>query len=186
MFSLFKPTLEKELKKLDKKYPTPDLKKLSEYKIKQLEINKQFNNITDCEYEIAINNILNKDKGDIELKVQELDILLKYRQISGIEYCKKKNDFLGKPWAAFRTNFDENANIDNPEIEVVYNKCFVEKLRNQGLPGDSDEEVVDQWLKYFFIAQLEQEDLSILDGEQPSQNERVKKTKMGNGSIIIG
>ena len=76
-----KTTLQKELKKLDKEYNTEDLKKLPEYKLKVIELNKKYNNISDYEYELEKTKVLNREKTDKELKVMELDLMLKYKRI---------------------------------------------------------------------------------------------------------
>ena len=127
------------------------------------------------------------NKSETEQKISELDIYLKYDKINNIEYCKKKNDILGKPWVAIKTDYDEKNDPDNLEIEVAYNKTFIEKMRQKGLPGDTDEEIAEQWLKLFMIANLEEDDLRMVDDEYAEDSKSiVTKKKIGDNMIIMG
>ena len=118
--------------------------------------------------------------------MSELDIYLKYDKISNLDYCKKKNDILGKPWVAIKTNYDEKADPDNMEIEVAYNKTFIENMRAKGLPGDTDEDIAEQWLKLFFIANLEEDDLKMINDEYSEDSQPyLKKTKLNSSTTFI-
>ena len=115
-------------------------------------------------------------------KISDLEIMLKYNKINEVEYHKEKNDILGKPWVAIKTNYDENNNPDNLEIEVVYNKTFIKNMKRKGYSGE-EEDIVEQWLKLFFIANLEEEDFSLLDNE--NQKEYFTRTKLNDNTTII-
>lgn len=159
---------ERELLALD--YDTDELKKLKEYKIKKLEIDKKYNNISDMDYELGLLKLNINNKSDDDIKIEELDVLLKYNKITNIDYCIKKNDILKKPWVAIKSNYDEKENPDNMEIEVVYNKTFIENMRKRGLPGDTDEEIAEQWLKLFMIANLDDDDISLISEENEEES----------------
>lgn len=178
---------EKDRNLLALDYDTEELQKLPEYRIKKLDIDKKYNLIDDFQYEIELNTINHFNKPQSEKELAELEIYLKYKKISGIEYCKKKNDILGKPWVAIKTNYDENVDPDNMEIEVVYNKKFIESMRAKGLPGETDEDIAEQWLKLFFIANLEEEDLSMINDEYSSSEDKqyLRKTKLDNSTTFI-
>lgn len=178
---------EKDRNLLALDYNTEELQKLPEYRIKKLDIDKKYNLIDDFQYEIELNTINHFNKPQSEKELAELEIYLKYKKISGIEYCKKKNDILGKPWVAIKTNYDENVDPDNMEIEVVYNKKFIESMRAKGLPGETDEDIAEQWLKLFFIANLEEEDLSMINDEYSSSEDKqyLRKTKLDNSTTFI-
>lgn len=177
---------EKERSLLLLDYDTPDLQKLPECKIKKLEIDKKYNCIDDFQYELELNNINQENKSEQEKQLSELEIYLKYEKIDGLEYCKKKNDILGKPWVAIKTNYDEKSDPDNMEIEVAYNKTFIENMRAKGLPGDTDEEIAEQWLKLFFIANLEEDDLKMINDEYNEDSSLVlNRTKLNNSATFI-
>ena len=178
---------EKDRNLLALDYDTEELQKLPEYRIKKLDIDKKYNLIDDFQYEIELNTINHFNKPQSEKELAELEIYLKYKKISGIEYCKKKNDILGKPWVAIKTNYDEKVDPDNMEIEVVYNKKFIESMRAKGLPGETDEDIAEQWLKLFFIANLEEEDLSMINDEYSSSEDKqyLRKTKLDNSTTFI-
>ena len=168
-------------------YDTKELQQLSEYKIKKLNIDKKYGVIDDFQYEVEMNKVNNLSKSSEERDLAELEIYLKYQKISGVEYCKKKNDLLGKPWVAIKTNYDENSDPDNMEVEVVYNNKFIENMKAKGLPGESDEEIAEQWLKLFFIANLEEDDIKMINDEyndDGDDKQYLKKTKFNKGTLI--
>jgi hypothetical protein len=145
---------EKEKALLDIEYDTEGLKTLKQYQIKRLEIEKKYNHLDDYEYELKLCELNPNNERDEDNKIKLLDIKLKYGKIDGIEYCKEKNDILGKPWVAIRSN-ENIENIDRIQIEVVYNKTFIKKMKDRGFPGNTDEEVAGQWLASFLAANVE-------------------------------
>lgn len=186
--SIFKTTLQKELKKLDKEYNTDDLKKLPEYKLKVLEANKKYNNISDYEYELETTKILNKDKSEKELKVLELDLMLKYKKIEPVEYCKTKYDILEKPWYTYTMNCDEENNYEEPRVEMIYNKTFIKVLKEKGYFGDSDEEVIESYLKQLYASQLGDEITDFIE-DQETEKTTIRtaiRTDIGDNKTIVG
>ena len=167
-------------------YDTAELQKLPEYKIKKLNIDKKYSLVDDFQYDLQVNEINCANKTKEEKELAELELYLKYEKITGIEYCKKKNDILGKPWVAIKTNYDEKSDPDNMEVEVVYNKKFIENMRAKGLPGETDEEIAEQWLKLFFIANLEEDDIKMINDDYTDTDEKqyIKKTKLDDGMLI--
>ena len=159
---LFKKTLQKELKKLEKKYDSVELKKLPEYRLKVLDIRKQFKDISDYDYDIGTSKIINENKDKSEKEVAELNIMLKYNKITPTDYCIKKYDALNLPWYHIEYNYDPEKieDIDQVPIEVEYNKTFIKLLKEKKYIGDSDEEVIDDWLKTVYQNQLDIEDIN--------------------------
>ena len=149
--------LERTILSID--YDTESLRDTDEYKIKKLDIDNKYGKIDPISYQIEVNKI--KEKDDTKRKLNELAIWKKWGKLSDLEYNKKYNDILHKPWVAIRTNYDENADPDNLEMEVAYNDTFIENMRKKGLPGETPEEVAEQWLKLFLIANLEEDDLIV-------------------------
>ena len=105
-----------------------------------------------------------------------------------IDYCKEKNDLLGKPWVAIHTDYDEQNDPDNLMVEVVYNKTFISNMRKKGLPGDTDEEIAEQWLKLFFMANMDLDDITSMLDENESEEEKryLTKRKLGDNTILMG
>lgn len=166
---------EKDRLLLDLEYDSLELKKLNEYKIKKIEIDKKYNKIDDYEYEIQLSRIKNNQKPLKEQELNELEINYKFNKINEIEYYKTKNDLLEKPWVALKTKYDENDNPDNIELEVIYNKQFIKNLKKQGLPGETDDEVAAQWLNLFLISNLDSDDLMmIMNDDEVVNNKPVK------------
>lgn len=174
---------------LNVEFDSPLLQQLNTYKLKKLEIEKKYNKIDEYEYEYESSNILNADKSEEDLKCLQLIIKQKYGKIDNMEFHKQFNDIKRKPFVALKSNYDETADPDNMEIEVVYNRTFVEQLSKRGLPASSEEELIDQWLKLYFMANLEQEDLALIgeeDYDDGSKQTFVSTSKVDNGSSIIG
>ena len=55
-------------------------------------------------------------------------------------------------------------------------------MKRKGYSGE-EEDIVEQWLKLFFIANLEEEDFSLLDNE--NQKEYFTRTKLNDNTTII-
>ena len=87
---------------------------------------------------------------------------------------------------AIHTDYDADSDEDNMELEVVYNKTFIENMRKKGLPGDTDEEIAEQWLKLFLIANLDEDDLALLnEDEDESKSEKyITREKLGDKTVI--
>lgn len=183
-YNLSGEELERELLAID--YDSEGLRETDEYKIKKLDIDKKYDKISQFDYEYELLNI--KEKDELKRKLAQLLILQKYKKIDDLEYAKKYNDALGKPWVAIRTNYDEDGDPDNLEMEVAYNDTFIEKMRRKGLPGETPEEVAEQWLKLFLIANLDEDDLKMIGSETEDEDDKpsVVKTKLNNNSTFIG
>ena len=176
--------LERTILSID--YDTESLRDTDEYKIKKLDIDNKYGKIDPISYQIEVNKI--KEKDDTKRKLNELAIWKKWGKLSDLEYNKKYNDILHKPWVAIRTNYDENADPDNLEMEVAYNDTFIENMRKKGLPGETPEEVAEQWLKLFFMANMDLDDITSMLDENESEEEKryLTKRKLGDNTILMG
>lgn len=174
--------LERELLAID--YDTEALRDTDEYKIRKLEIDNKYHKIDPINYEIELNKI--KEKDDTKRRIKDLEIYKKWGKLSNLEYIKKKNDLLHKPWVAIKTNYDEDVDPDNMEIEVAYNDTFIEKMRAKGLPGDTPDDVAEQWLKLFLISNLDNDDLAMIGDDEDDYDDtpQVTKTKIGDKTFI--
>jgi len=181
-YNLVGEELDRVLLSID--YDTEVLRNTDEYKLKKLEIDKKYQKINDLDYELNVNDVLEKD--DTKKKLKRLDILKKYGKMDTLEYNKRYNDMLGKPWVAIKTNYDEDADPDNLEIEVAYNNTFITNMRKKGLPGETDEEIAEQWLRLFLIANLEEDDLDMVrDNDSEDDKPSVSKKKIGDNATFI-
>lgn len=182
-YTLEGEALDRALLAID--YSTDDMKQLNEYKLKKLEIDRKYNKINDCDYECELNRLNFNGKDENTLKINELDILHKYHKIEDAEYYKQRNDILGKSWVAIHT--DESAgDSDNLEIEVTYNKTFIKQMRARGIPGDTDDEVAEQWLKLFVIANLDEDDLSMVEPSDDKEELPTSVTQIDSKRKFIG
>lgn len=173
--------LDRKLLSID--FDTNSLRETDEYKVRQLDIDKKYGKIGEMDYDIALNKVMEKD--DKKRSLNELKILKDYGKIDSLEYTKRYNDVLGKPWVAIRTN-PEITDDDNLEIEVAYNDTFIKQMKAKGLPGDTPEEIAEQWLKLFMIANLDEDDLKMVGSEQDEDKPSVKTTKLDNNKKFIG
>lgn len=180
-YNLSGEELDRALLAID--YDSEGLRESEEYKIKKLDIDKKYNKITEFEYKYELLNI--KEKDDLKRKLAQLLLLQEYKKIDEIEYAKKYNDALGKPWVAIKTNYDESTDPDNLEIEVAYNDTFIEKMRKKGLPGETPDEVAEQWLRLFLIANLEEDDLKMIGSEDEEEKPAITKRKLNDRSTFI-
>ena len=163
---------------LSKQFDSKELKQLPKYRLSFLKLQHDYKIIDDYTYDIESSKILTQDKTQEEKDIALLDIEKKYGKIDDLEYTKRYNDAKGKSWVAIHTDYDADSDEDNMELEVVYNKTFIKNMRKKGLPGDSDEEIAEQWLKLFLIANLDEDD------EEEKSQKYVTREKLGDKTII--
>ena len=91
-----------------------------------------------------------------------LDVQLKHGKIRKKEYDEKMKDMSGEGWVKV---IGVEYNPDKPEqagMVLDYNEQFVIDLRAAGYEGQTDDEVVSQWLDHLFLSSLvEDVDLEI-------------------------
>ena len=167
------------------KYNTEEKRKLPLYKLSFLELQKKYKIIDDYMYDLETSRVLNEDKSNEDKQIAELDVMLKHHKITSIEYYKQKNDLMKKPWVAIKTNYDEETNPDNLEVEVVYNKTFIDSMKKKGFPGETDEEIVDQWLNAFFISNIDENDLAMMIEDSEERNYQISHNKLNDNSTLI-
>ena len=165
---MFKPTYEKELKKLDKKYP---YKENREYRELKVELDFKYN---------KIDEYIKFQKAK-EIKLIALD--KQYGKIDELEYEKRMNDIEKNPWAKIRFKYDEKEDPSNLQTEIIYNEYFIKKLISQGYSGNSNDEIVQAWLSQVFAANVDASDL-FFDTDKKSGT--FIKSKNVEGTKIIG
>lgn len=149
-----KASFERDLECLNIEYDSDSLKMLPEYEMKLLELKHNYHKIDDYTFDCEKEKILLKNSDKTELKLKLLEISYNHKKIDELEYNKEKNDILGKPWAVFKMSYDENIDNNNADIEIVYNKCFIDKLQKMGYTGNSEDDIVEAWLSQVFAENI--------------------------------
>lgn len=176
---MFKPTYEKELKKLDKKYP---YKENREYRELKVELDFKYNKIDEyTKFQKLIEIEYEDDEKAKEIKLIALD--KQYGKIDELEYEKRMNDIEKNPWAKIRFKYDEKEDPSNLQTEIIYNEYFIKKLISQGYSGNSNDEIVQAWLSQVFAANVDASDL-FFDTDKKSGT--FIKSKNVEGTKIIG
>lgn len=155
------------IKKLNKRFPTNEMKQLDEYKLNKLKIDNKYNKISDYDYEIKCSEILNTHKSPVKQKTDILNIKKKYKKISDIDYLKEVNDINGKEWFQVYTKIDDND--EEMSFMVEYNDTFLNNLSQKGFIGTPDE-MVDKWLRLWFVSMLDESDINDIMEKQEQTN----------------
>lgn len=182
---MFSPMFYIKKALLSMRYNSNELKQLPDYKLKFLNLQKKYNIIDDYTYDVDSTKVLLNNKSKEELDCALIEIDYKHKKIDQLEYTKRINDAKGKSWVAIHTDYDENVDEDNMQIEVVYNQTFIKNMRKKGLPGDTDDEIAEQWLKLFLIANLDEDDLALVDEEDDDEKKTYIERKKIEGKTII-
>lgn len=175
---MFKKTYEKDLLKLDKKYPYKDNK---EYKELKIELDFKYNKIDEYTKLKQLIEIEYED-DDKARRIKLLALDKQYHKIDDLEYEKQMNDIEQNPWAKIHFNYNEAEDPGNIQTEIVYNDYFIKKLQEQGYAGNSNDDIVQAWLSQVFAANVDPSDLTF-DNEITNV---IVKSKKVNGKKIIG
>lgn len=146
-----------DIGKLEAKYHSPSMKEMDEYKLQLLDIRQKYNQIDDYNYELQKFNIIHSNYDDIEKKKNEIKLQYKYKIIDELTYNKQINDIQGKPWVAIHINNMDDDNVEDLQIEVEHNNTFIKNLVSKGYTGNSEEELVEQWLQMFYLNSLSED-----------------------------
>ena len=187
MLNFFKKkpkTYDSELKELGKEYPDMELSK--KYNLLKNDLDLKYKKIDEYEHDKNQINIMSSEMKDIDVKIDYLKCELKHNKIDALEYEKRLNDLYQKPWAKIHLNYNEDDDPANMEVEIIYNDYFIKKLKQQGYSGESNDDMVQSWLKQVFVANIDSSDLSFDDVEQPKQPNYVKHNDIEKGKRIVG
>ena len=182
---MFSPLFYSKKSLLSMEYSTPEMKKLPLYRLKFLELQKKYHIIDEYTYDTETIKILKENSSKEELVIALIENDFKHNKIDKIERIKRINDAKGKSWVAIHTDYDEENDEDNMQIEVVYNDTFIKNMKKKGLPGDTDDEIAEQWLKLFLISNLDEDDLALVDEPDEENNKKgyVSRTKLDEKKI---
>lgn len=172
-----KDCFEKAKAKLDREFPTKSEKDLDVYKLRLNEL--EYNYKLKDEYEFEHYKLGYSHLSDKEYAKESLELEYKFGKIKEIDYMKEKADLDGKPFVAVRPDFDE-VDGDNFYFDIIFNEIFIEKLKKQGYSGDTDNDIVDQWLKWKMINSFDNiEDL--IENKIPTN---ISKIDVGDGKKL--
>ena len=92
---------------------------------------------------------------------------------------KDKATIEGKPFVAVKPNFEE---VDGEDfyLELEYNEIFLEKLKKQGYSGLTNEDIVEQWLKFKMIDSFD----NLAEMAQNQIPTQINKIDLGDGKKI--
>lgn len=176
-----KDTYERELKKLNKKFPTDVIRaNSSEYVLALINLQFKYNKIDAYERDTKSVVAMSKE-WTVEAREEELlKIDLKYNKIDDIEYEKRLNDIRKNPWAKIHFNYDESGDPTHIQTEVIYNEYFIKKLEKMGYSGETEDDLVESWLSQVFASNITMGDL----GMPETDSDYITRTKIEDSTII--
>lgn len=132
-----------------------------QYKNNALDIEFKFNKISEVQYKKSIlkNKLDSKDitekEYDLELvemmeegdakKLAAADYAFKYHLITESEYSKELFTLRKEPWMDFNVDFDPHTN--QVEFTFDYNEYFWKQLKEQGHPGTTEDEIIENFIR---------------------------------------
>lgn len=147
-----KPEYDYEVKKIDITYPNKNNKM---YKMAILDLDKKFKNISDYEYEIKFNDLV-YEKDTKEWQHKKNDIDLKFGKITEHAHEKCKLTIEGEPYFSVVSEKYDNGKI---EFELDWNTIFIKKLKEEGMVGYTDQQMVDLYFKEICKQVAEEEEI---------------------------
>lgn len=150
-----------ELLKL--KFDMTDIDKTTYHKQK-LEIDKEFDKISQEDYEISILNV-KLDNGEIDKN----------------EYDKQVANIKKEPWVqVIGIEIDYKSPRNGGCFNIDWNEFFIEHLKENGYTGFNDEDIINGWLNDIHRACLSDE---IGDIDEDTSNSRNNSRNLGDGRV---
>lgn len=107
-----------------------------------LEARLSLHAITEKEYDAGLVELM---KDGSEKRLAALEYAYKYREITEREYSKELFTSRKEPWMDFDISFDEETN--EIQFEFDYNEYFWKKLKDDGHPGNDEEEIIENFIR---------------------------------------
>lgn len=122
-----------------------------EYKKSILQHELKFDIISREEYDYNILDFI-YDKNSYDWRKAKIDLDLKYGKISEQKWNNADATIRGEPYfevisGKFETKDNESASTGMFAFEYDYNSIFVERLKEEGYTGYTDEQIVDEYFK---------------------------------------
>lgn len=113
-----------------------------EYKQLMLDIHLKYGKITDRDHGHASIELIEDERVR---EVAVLNHLLKFKDITQDEYDKEISTINGEPWFKFVAVLEE----DDIRMNVMYNELFLKKCKEDGHPGENEDEIIEYFIKDF-------------------------------------
>ena len=122
-----------------------------EYKLAKINLDKKYNHITVKDYDYQVNDIINQP-STYEWQKNKIDLDLQYGSINQQQYDKSLCTIKGEPYfevinGRFDTPDEDSIGTGGFSFELDYNDIFVQKLKDEGWTGHSDQQIVDEYFK---------------------------------------
>lgn len=102
-------------------------------------------------------------KDEIKLNVRKLELDLQYENISKSEFKKQRATLLKEPYIEVIEIEHEPDNPRNCAFEFDWNLHWIELLQKSGYVGETEEDVVNEWLKDIYANVLIEESEELLE-----------------------
>lgn len=113
-----------------------------EYIKKKLDIELKYGIISDTQYHRKLVTLIEDEK---QRNLAELELDFREGKIEALEYNKKSATLNGEPWVnVVNMNFGGKSALEG-SFELDWNEAFVNKLREAGYAGVTDDAIVNQW-----------------------------------------
>lgn len=141
-----------ELEKINLTFPSNTSK---DYKLAVLNLKRENNKILNYEYDIELVD-LSYNKDSLEWKLKILDVEKKYDKITENQYEKNHCSIIGEPYFSIISEKYDDGKI---EFELDWNDIFIKKLKDEGMVGYTEQQMVDQYFKEICKQIAEEEEI---------------------------
>lgn len=118
-------------------------KETKDYKLSLLELDKEFEKIDELTYQLGLNDLSNT-KGSYEWEMKKITIEKEFGTISLEEFTKKKYTLDNEPYFSV---ISEKYHEGKIEFILDWNEVFIQKLKEEGMVGYTDQQMVDEYFK---------------------------------------
>ena len=152
---------EKETEELEMRFNSDELRKTDEYQLNKIRIEKEYGKLSDLEYDMRAAEILYKNSSEKERSIAYLDVQRKHGLIDKQDYINKTKEINGEPYAAIKFEYENNGD-GGMLVTSIYNKPFVELLKNLHYEGNTEEELVDGWVRVKLANLIQSDDYELM------------------------
>ena len=152
---------EKETEELEMRFNSDELRKTDEYQLNKIRIEKEYGKLSDLEYDMRAAEILYKNSSEKERSIAYLDVQRKHGLIDKQDYINKTKEINGEPYAAIKFEYENNGD-GGMLVTSIYNKPFVELLKTLHYEGNTDEELVDGWVRVKLANLIQSDDYELM------------------------
>lgn len=151
---------EKETEELNLRFGTEELRQTDEYLLNKLRIEKDYGKVSQYDYDMRSAEILYKNASPTDRNIALLDVQRKNGVIDKEDYLCKVKELNDEPYAAIHIEYDTKNN-DEMQVIVKNNKSFVRHLKSLGFEGETEEEIIDGWVKMRLASIAQSEEYNI-------------------------